>query len=250
MTIPPVRLDKLLGRLGVASRSQCRDILRAGRVQVNGETRTDGAFIVPQGASVTLDGRPLDTRLTRHVMLYKPAGVLTAREDGKQQTVMELLPPEYAAMGCMPVGRLDKDTTGLLLLTTDGELAHRLNRDTRAEEDGLQFVVREAYPLEQGIATFAKGLVVALRYEDPKLAERAERLQALGRRFPGTLPLKIDLSYADGRHVAIDLPDGVSATGEFLAALGDVVAREHYRLDVRPEIFAEPPERKPWEKKK
>ena len=64
--------------------------------------------------------------LSRHLLLHKPAGVLTAKEDNRQKTVMDLLPPEYTSLGCMPVGRLDKDTTGLLILTTDGELAHRL----------------------------------------------------------------------------------------------------------------------------
>ena len=121
-----MRLDKLLSRLGEASRSECKALLKAGRVTVNGEACRDGAISVPEGARVTLDGRLLDTRLTRHVMLYKPAGVLTAGEDRNQQTVMDLLPPVYAALECMPVGRLDKDTTGLLLLTTDGELGHRL----------------------------------------------------------------------------------------------------------------------------
>ena len=121
-----MRLDKLLCNLGVASRSGCRDILKAGRVQVEGAVWKDGSKNVPDGAVVSLDGVPLDTRLSRHLMLYKPAGVLTAAEDHKQKTVMDLLPSCYAAMGCMPVGRLDKDTTGILILTTDGELAHRL----------------------------------------------------------------------------------------------------------------------------
>ena len=121
-----MRLDKLLSNLGAASRSGCREMLRKGRVTVNGVIARDGAVSVPEGAIVALDEQPLDTRLARHLMLHKPAGVLTAREDGRQETVMDLLPPVYAALGCMPVGRLDKDTTGLLLLTTDGELGHRL----------------------------------------------------------------------------------------------------------------------------
>jgi len=90
-----------------------------------------------------VQGQPLDGRLTRHVMLHKPAGLLTAARDKKQPTVMDLLPEAYAAIGCMPVGRLDKDTTGLLFLTTDGELNHRLlspgrhvDKTYRAETDG------------------------------------------------------------------------------------------------------------------
>ena len=121
-----MRLDKLLSNLGVATRSTGKELLKAGRLQVNGEIWRDGSKSVPEGAVLTLDGQRLDTRLSRHLMLHKPAGVLTAAEDMKQKTVMDLLPPCYHALGCMPVGRLDKDTTGILILTTDGELAHRL----------------------------------------------------------------------------------------------------------------------------
>lgn len=121
-----MRLDKLLTHLGVASRSGAREVLKAGRVRVNGEAVRDAAFQVAVDDKILLDGKLLDTRLSRHLLLYKPAGVLTAKEDNRQKTVMDLLPPEYTSLGCMPVGRLDKDTTGLLILTTDGELAHRL----------------------------------------------------------------------------------------------------------------------------
>lgn len=126
-----MRLDKLLGLLGVATRSESKTLLKAGRVRVNGERVRDGAFSVPDAAEITLDGQMLDTRVDRWVMLHKPLGVLTAAEDRRQRTVMDLLPPVYRSLGCMPVGRLDKDTTGLLLLTTDGELAHRLISPSR-----------------------------------------------------------------------------------------------------------------------
>lgn len=121
-----MRLDKLLSNLGIASRSACRDLLRKGRVSVNGSVCRDSAFHVPDGAEVTMDGKRVDTRVERHLMLYKPKGYLTAAEDKSSQTVMDLLPHQYRTLGCMPVGRLDKDTTGLLILTTDGDLAHRL----------------------------------------------------------------------------------------------------------------------------
>ena len=121
-----MRLDKLLSRLGLASRSEAKALVRAGRVLMDGEKPSGTDAEVPPGAEITLDGKTVDTRLDRWVMLFKPAGVLTAAEDRRQKTVMDLLPPVYAALGCMPVGRLDKDTTGLLLLTTDGTLAHRL----------------------------------------------------------------------------------------------------------------------------
>ena len=152
-----MRLDRLLSQLGVASRSECRGLLRAGRVRVNGEAAKGGAVSVSENAQVTLDGKPLDTRLTRSVMLHKPAGVLTAKEDTRQQTVMDLLPKVYASLGCMPVGRLDKDTTGLLLLTTDGELAHRLISPARHVDKVYEALV-EGTLLQADADAFAAGL--------------------------------------------------------------------------------------------
>lgn len=121
-----MRLDKLLSTLGVCSRSGCRDMVRAGRIGVNGSRARDPGQQVAQEDGITLDGQRLDTRLTRHAIMNKPAGVLTAAGDARAKTVMDLLPAVFGSLGCMPVGRLDKDTTGLLLFTTDGELAHRL----------------------------------------------------------------------------------------------------------------------------
>ncbi|MBR0228620.1 MAG: rRNA pseudouridine synthase [Clostridia bacterium] len=152
-----MRLDKLLARLGQASRSGCRELLKAGRVRVNGEVARSGADPVPEGAVVTLDGQTLDCRLDRYLMMNKPAGVLTAREDSRQKTVMDLLPPVYASLECMPVGRLDKDTTGLLLLATDGELAHRLISPARHVDKVYEARVEGA--LEQKDAeAFAAGV--------------------------------------------------------------------------------------------
>ena len=152
-----MRLDKLLTNLGVASRSGCKEILKAGRVKVNGVLWKDGAKNVPDGAEVALDGKALDTRLSRHLMLHKPSGVLTAREDNRQQTVMDLLPACYHAMGCMPVGRLDKDTTGVLILTTDGELAHRLISPQR-HVDKIYEAQVDGKLDESDIRAFAEGL--------------------------------------------------------------------------------------------
>ncbi len=124
---PVMRLDKLLTALGEGTRAQARDMVRAGRVLVNGIPAGDpGMHVDAAKDTVLLDGRLLRYRTACHVMLNKPAGVLTAARDLRQPTVMELLPARYAAMGCQPAGRLDKDTEGLLILTSDGQLAHRL----------------------------------------------------------------------------------------------------------------------------
>ncbi|NLD34824.1 MAG: rRNA pseudouridine synthase [Clostridiales bacterium] len=121
-----MRLDRLLATLALGSRAQVKELIRQGRVQVNGALAGDpGQRIAPQD-EVRVDGQVLDTRTRRHLMMNKPAGVLTAARDRRQPTVMDLLPPMYISCGCMPIGRLDKDTEGLLLFTTDGQAAHRL----------------------------------------------------------------------------------------------------------------------------
>ena len=120
-----MRLDKLLSHMGFGSRTQVKELIKKGRVTVDGAVCRDGALDV-EGRNVTLDGKPVENVKAFHLMLHKPSGVVTAADDPKQKTVMDLMPPKYRQSGCMPVGRLDKDTTGLLVLTTDGELAHRL----------------------------------------------------------------------------------------------------------------------------
>ena len=121
-----MRLDRLLVTLGVGSRKEVQAMIRKGRVTLNGGVNTRPESDCAEQPEVELDGRRLDTRLMRHVVMNKPGDVLTAARDRKQKTVMDLLPPEYTSLECMPVGRLDRDTTGVLLFTCDGEMAHRL----------------------------------------------------------------------------------------------------------------------------
>ena len=162
-----LRLDRWLVTLGVGSRSEVQRLVRKGGVKVNGAPVKDPGMQVDETtAQLTVNGQPLDGRLTRHVMLHKPAGLLTAARDKRQPTVMDLLPAVYSAIGCMPVGRLDKDTTGLLLLTTDGELNHRLlspgrhvDKTYRARVDGELN--------ERHVAAFAAGLHVPEEGKEP-----------------------------------------------------------------------------------
>lgn len=120
-----MRLDGLLAKLRSLSRAQAKQAIKAGRVLVNGRPPRPEQDI-SAGDEVLLDGAPLSLSLERHYLMNKPAGVLTAARDPKQKTVLDLLPADCRALACMPVGRLDKDTEGLLLFTTDGELCHRL----------------------------------------------------------------------------------------------------------------------------
>ncbi len=122
-----MRLDKILSDMGIASRSELRQIIKSGRVMVDGlavtapEKRIDS-----DSARIALDGRELKYRKFRYFMMDKPAGVLSATEDSKQETLLDLLPPELKRLGLFPVGRLDKDTSGLIILTNDGDFAHRV----------------------------------------------------------------------------------------------------------------------------
>lgn len=153
-----MRLDKLLATLGEGTRSEVREAIRAGRVTVDGAVARDaGMQVDAESSAVAIAGRALFYKEVRHVMLHKPQGVLTAARDKKQKTVMDLLPPMYAAMGCMPAGRLDKDTEGLLIITSDGQLAHRIISPKK--DVGKTYFARVDGPLdEEDIAAFAAGL--------------------------------------------------------------------------------------------
>ena len=125
--MPTQRLDKLLSSTGRWSRQEAKALIKAGRVLVDGvpagrgEDRAD-----PTVSRVQVDGADLLWQVRTYVMLNKPAGVVSATGDARQKTVLDLLPEELRRRGLFPVGRLDKDTEGLLLLTDDGDLAHRL----------------------------------------------------------------------------------------------------------------------------
>lgn len=121
------RLDKFLCDSGVGTRSQVKLILKAGRVTVDGTVERDNSRkIDPAAQTVCLDGEALGGRTRVVVMLNKPEGFVTATEDKRERTVMELLPLRIRNLDVKPVGRLDKATEGLLLFTNDGELLHRL----------------------------------------------------------------------------------------------------------------------------
>lgn len=155
-----IRLDKYLGDLGTAPRSECKRIIRSGRVCVDGAAVTaPETKIDPRAAVVTLDGERLVWAAHHYYMMNKPAGVLTATEDRRQKTVLDLLPEELQRMGLFPVGRLDRDTRGLLLLTDDGDFAHRVISPKFAVEKLYDACV-EGTPDESDAEAFAEGLVL------------------------------------------------------------------------------------------
>lgn len=122
-----IRLDKYLSEAEVLSRSQASDIIRAGRLAVDGKIVTHPEYRFDEKVcTVTLDGRVLTHRDFLYLLMNKPEGYISSTDDPRQETVLSLLPAAYRTKGLFPAGRLDKDTVGLLILTNDGKTAHRL----------------------------------------------------------------------------------------------------------------------------
>lgn len=121
-----MRLDRFLSECGIFTRSESKQAIRAGRVQIDGCRVSAGDDKVePEKQTVTVDGREIVYRKYRYIMMNKPEGVVSATEDG-DRTVLDLLPDEYRRFSLFPCGRLDKNTVGLILLTNDGPLSHLL----------------------------------------------------------------------------------------------------------------------------
>ena len=153
-----LRLDKYLADQGIASRKELRELIRSGRAAVNGiPERSPERKIDPETDRVSFDSRIVSASRFHTFMMDKPLGVVTATEDKREKTVLDLLPPELRRMGLFPVGRLDKDTSGLLLLTNDGDFAHRVISPKSAVEKCYCAIV-EGMPSAEDIAAFQAGL--------------------------------------------------------------------------------------------
>lgn len=153
------RLDKFLCDCGIGTRSQVKLLLKAGRVSVDGTCVTDGSLKLRQEQRVSLDGKDLTQAGRVVLMLNKPAGYITATEDREQKTVMELLPTQYRHLDLKPVGRLDKETEGLLLFTNDGALLHQLI-SPKKEVPKLYYARHEGTADVNDVAAFAAGLTL------------------------------------------------------------------------------------------
>ena len=155
------RLDKFLCDCGVGTRSQVKQILKSGRVTVDGiPERDNGRKIDPQNNQICLDGTQLNRLGRVVVMLNKPEGFVTATEDKREKTVMELLPDDMKHLDLRPVGRLDKATEGLLLFTNDGDLLHRLI-SPKKEVPKIYYARHEGTAGAEDVDAFRKGLTLA-----------------------------------------------------------------------------------------
>ena len=153
-----MRLDKFLSVTGTASRSESKRAVRAGSVTVNGiAVRSADLQIDPEGDRVCYCGREIVYRRFTYILLNKPEGVVSATDDARERTVLDLLPDTVRREGLFPCGRLDKNTLGVMLLTDDGELAHRLLSPKRHVSKAYFFRVK--YPLaDDAVARFCEGL--------------------------------------------------------------------------------------------
>jgi 23S rRNA pseudouridine2605 synthase len=196
-----MRLNAFLARAGVASRRRADELIRAGRVTVNGDP---GQLNTVVGAHdrVEVDGREVARQRLAYVLLHKPSGVVTtARDPQGRPTVVELVPPEPRVV---PVGRLDADTTGALLLTNDGKLAHRLAHPRYGVEKTYEAEV-EGDPDEDALRRLREGLDL----DDGRTAPaRARRLG----------PGRVELVLHEGRKHQVK---------RMLAAVGHPVTRLH-----------------------
>lgn len=155
-----MRLDKLLANKAYGSRKEVHQLLKDQRVTINGEITTKKDIHVDiESDEIMVDGQVVNTKQQYYVKFHKPKGYVTAVEDAKHPVVMDLLPPEYIKMGVVPVGRLDKDTEGLLLLTNDGVWGHSIINGNK-HVSKVYYVEYDGELTEEGIQRIKEGIVL------------------------------------------------------------------------------------------
>lgn len=155
-----MRIDKLLANKAFGSRKEVHQLIKTGLVSINGQVIKKKDFSInPDIDKIEVNGKVVSTQLSYYIKLYKPAGYITAVQDS-QPVVMDLLPPEFLKLDVFPVGRLDKDTEGLLLLTNDGSWGHRIINGHKHVPKKYYFEY-EGCINKEGIQKIQEGLVLA-----------------------------------------------------------------------------------------
>jgi len=159
------RIDKILANLGYGTRKEVKEIIKSGAVEVDGAIIRDTGFLVEtETQKIKVSGKELLYRQYIYIMMNKPQGVISATEDKREDTVVELLKDEYRAFNPAPVGRLDKDTEGLLLLTNDGQLAHKL-LSPKKHVSKTYFAHIEGRVGEEDVLAFHQGVILEDDYK-------------------------------------------------------------------------------------
>lgn len=154
------RIDKLLTSMGLCSRREAAAAAKRGAILVDGAVCRDASKKVdPEAAQISYCGQLLCYQTHVYIMMHKPLGVLSATEDREQKTVLDLLPDSYRKRGVFPIGRLDKDTSGLLLLTDDGALGHALTSPKHAV-DKVYHAEAEGNLSDADVQAFAQGIIL------------------------------------------------------------------------------------------
>lgn len=175
----PQRLDKLLSNMGYGTRTEVKKLIKSGRVKFGGAVEKEpGRIIAPPFSDIEIDGSPFIYREHIYLMMNKPDGVISATEDNRDKTVIDILPDEYKKFRLFPAGRLDKDTQGLLILTDDGVLAHNMLSPSRhVGKTYFAEVSGEVTP--EDIVLFSNGILLGDGYKcmpaKLKIIESGER---------------------------------------------------------------------------
>lgn len=165
LEVKKMRIDKMLANLGYGSRKEVKGLLKKGAVKINGEIVKDAKeHIDPNQDIVIINGQEVVYKEFIYLMMNKPGGVISATEDNRDETVVDLLEMEDQVYEPFPVGRLDKDTEGLLLITNDGQLSHRL-LSPKKHVPKTYFAVIEGEVTEEDIVAFRNGVTLDDGYE-------------------------------------------------------------------------------------
>ena len=155
-----IRLDKLLSNMGKGSRSEMKDALKYGYIKVNGVVmRTGKDKVDPSTDEITYRGESVEYKKHLYLIMNKPQGVISATEDKRHKTVIDLIGEEYSHYELFPVGRLDIDTEGLLIITNDGELTHNLLAPKK-HVPKTYFAIVEGHVVDSDIAIFSEGVTL------------------------------------------------------------------------------------------
>lgn len=154
------RFDKIISNQFNISRKDARAQIRQGKAAIDGTVQRDPSLLVDTESEIVYNGQKLDYKKYIYILMNKPKGVLSASNDKKRKTVVDLVPPEWKRSGLFPVGRLDRDTTGLLLITDDGDFAHKVISPNK-NVDKTYFAVLDGAVTKEMEAQFQKGVILA-----------------------------------------------------------------------------------------